>query len=316
MKNILLLSFVFLVSSVEAQSITSAIDQYNARQLDQAKTSFKAIKPNNSEYAEALFYLGRIAFDEKKYDDAVDYFEEAIEENESIGNYYTWYGNAIGTLTQSASKIRQGMLAPKIKNAYEKAVEIDPSDLDAQWGLVEFYSQAPGFMGGSWENALKAADGIAKVNKAEGHRAKVTIYQRQEAWELAEMEFIALAELDPRFLGALGVFYQNRGNYAKSSEAFENDLKLNQENWGSVYQIGKNSAISGINLARGIECLNLYLAAERGENLPSHAGANARLGMIYAHLGEKEKAKTLFEKALEQDPTMDLAKEGLEKLKK
>lgn len=316
MKHILLLSFILLVSVAQAQSLASAIDQYNKKQLDQAKTGFKAIKSNSSDYAEALFYLGRIAFDKKEFEDAAEYFQSAIDKKEDVAKYHTWYGNAIGTLTQSASKIRQGFMAPKIKNAYERAVALDPKDLDAQWGLVEFYSQAPGFMGGSWEKALKAADDIAKVNKVEGHRAKVTIYQRQEAWELAEKEFVALAELDPRFLGGLGVFYQNRGNYPKSSEAFENDLKLNQENWGSVYQIGKNSAISGTNLTRGIECLNLYLAAERGKNLPSHSGANARLGMIYAHLGEKEKAKALFEKALEQDPTMDLAKEGLEKLKK
>jgi tetratricopeptide (TPR) repeat protein len=315
MKNILLLSFVFLVSSVEAQSLASAIDQYNARQLDQAKTSFKAIKPNNSEYAEALFYLGRIAFDEKKYDEAVDYFEEAIEENESIGKYYTWYGNAIGTLTQSASKIRQGMLAPKIKNAYKKAIELNSKDLDAQWGLVEYYSQAPGFMGGSWEEAISTANDIGSFNKFEGHRAKATIYQRQENWELAEKEFIVLSELDNRYLVNLGLFYQNRMLYDKSSAAFEKDFANNKENWGSIYQVGKNSALSGNNTERGIATLKLYLEADRGANLPSASGANARLGQIYEKIGQKEIARRYYQLALQQDPKMDLAKEGLERLK-
>jgi tetratricopeptide (TPR) repeat protein len=315
MKNILLLSFAFLVSTVQAQSLASAIDQYNEQQLDQAKTSFKAIKPTSSDYAEALFYLGRIAFDEKKYDDAVDYFEKAINENESIGKYYTWHGNAIGTVTQSASKIRQGMLAPKIKNAYKKAVEIDPSDLDAQWGLLEFYTQAPSFIGGSWDDAIITANSIAKINEFEGHRAKATVYQRQEDWPQAERELMALSELDQRFLINLGLFYQNRGEYDKSSVAFEKDLLINPDNWGGVYQIGKNSAISGTNTVRGIECLTLYLATDRGANLPSASGANARLGMIYEKIGQKEKAKVLYEKSLAQDPTMELAKEGLKRLK-
>ena len=314
MKNILLLSFAFLASVVQAQSIASAIDQYNARQLDQAKTSFKAIKPDNSEYAEALFYLGRIAFDEKKYDDAVDYFEEAIEENESIGKYYTWYGNAIGTLTQSASKIRQGMLAPKVKNAYQKAVEIDPLDLDAQWGLVEYFSQAPGFMGGSWEDAIKAANDIGKIDKLEGHRARATVYQRQEEWALAEKEFIILSELDVRYLINLGLFYQNRGEYDKSSAAFEKDLLTNPDNWGGIYQIGKNSALSGVNTTRGIECLELYLLKDRGANLPTASAANARLAMIYEKMGQNEKAKVLYEKSLAQDPKMELAIDGLKRL--
>uniref|UniRef100_UPI004048AA97 tetratricopeptide repeat protein n=3 Tax=Roseivirga sp. TaxID=1964215 RepID=UPI004048AA97 len=315
MKYLLVLIIALHGLQAQSQDLTAAIKEFNEQRLDNAKTMFKSIKSNSPDYAEALFYLGRIAFDQKEFDNAVDYFEDAIDKNDMIAKYYTWYGNAIGTVTQSASKLRQGILAPKIKNAYKRATELDPSDLDAQWGLLQFYSQAPGFMGGSWENALKAAEDIGKINQLEGHRAKATVYQRQEEWSLAEMEFVALAELDPRFLGSLGVFYQNRGNYTKSSEAFEKDLKVNKENWGSVYQIGKNSALSGTNLTRGIECLNLYLAAERGENLPSHAGANARLGMIYAHLGEKEKAKALFEKALKQDPKMELAKEGLEKLK-
>jgi tetratricopeptide (TPR) repeat protein len=316
MKNILLFSFAFLASVVQAQSIASAIDQYNARQLDQAKTSFKAIKPNNAVYAEALFYLGRIAFDEKKYDDAVDYFEDAIDKNNMIAKYHTWYGNAIGTVTQSAGKIRQGMLAPKIKNAYKRAAELDPKDLDAQWGLLEFYTQAPSFMGGSWDDAIIAANSIAKVNKFEGHRAKATIYQRQEDWPKAEIELIALSELDQRYLINLGLFYQTRGEYDKSSNAFEKDVAINKENWGSVYQIGKNSAISGTNTVRGIECLTLYLAADRDANLPSASGANARLGMIYEKTGQEEKAKALYEKSLAQDPSMELAKEGLKRLKK
>jgi tetratricopeptide (TPR) repeat protein len=40
-----------------------------------------------ADFAAARYYLGRVAFDEKKYDDASDYFEEAVEANDKVADY-------------------------------------------------------------------------------------------------------------------------------------------------------------------------------------------------------------------------------------
>jgi tetratricopeptide (TPR) repeat protein len=124
-----------------------------------------AIADDQKDYADAQYYLGRISFNAKAYDDAEEFFEEAADTNDKIADYHYWYGSTLGQIATDANTLKQGMLAPKIKDEFEKTIALDSKNLDAHWGLVEFYTKAPGFMGGSWEKATQTAGGIMKINK-------------------------------------------------------------------------------------------------------------------------------------------------------
>jgi tetratricopeptide (TPR) repeat protein len=50
---------------------------YESKKYEEAEKILEAIPKKTSDYAAAQYYLGRIAFDKKEYDDAVDYFKEA-----------------------------------------------------------------------------------------------------------------------------------------------------------------------------------------------------------------------------------------------
>ncbi|GAB5526123.1 MAG: hypothetical protein Roseis2KO_39950 [Roseivirga sp.] len=313
-----LLTLILLLSSlfVFSQSLDEGIRLYKIQQLDQAGKALKTIKSSDPAYAEAQFYLGRVAFDKEEYDDARDYFEEATEANNTNADYYTWLGNAIGTVAQDAGKLRQASLAPKIKNAYLKAVELEPKSLDAQWGLLQFYTQAPGFMGGSWEKAEQAARAIALIDPLEGHDALATVYLRKEEPELAEKEYLAAAELAPNRLGNLGVFYQNQQWYDKAFATFQKAFSQFPENMSLLYQVGRTSALSGTRPELGIKSLEQYMAKTEVEKAsPSHAAAKMRLAMIYEKQGDTAKAKTLYQASLADDPEMDLAKKGLKRVR-
>ncbi len=309
-----LLTFITVVTS--AQDLQTGIKQFEDRQFELAIKTFKAINSKSNDYAEARFYLGRVAFDQEEYSDARGYFKEAYKKKDKVSKYYTWYGNATGTMAQNAGKIRQGILAPKIKNAYKKAVELDPDDLDAQQGLMEFYSQAPGVMGGSWEKALEAAEAIYKIDPVEGHLARATVYDRKEDHDSAEKEYIELVKMGDQHIYRLGMFYQGRENFQKAHDHFERSFENIPENWAALYQIGRNAALSGLNTERGIVCMKQYMEEDRGDNFPSHAAAKSRLAMIYEKQGKIEKAKTLYEEALKEDPKMNLATEGLKRIRK
>ena len=84
----------------------------------------------------------------------------------------------------------------------------------------------------------------------------------------------------------------------------------------AVYQIGKTSALSGLKLERGEECLKKYLTYKPKQNEPNHGGANMRLAQIKEKQGKKAEAKKLFELALQLDPALKEAKEGLERVSK
>ncbi len=299
-----------------SQNLDTGIRLFKNQQYKLAGTTFDKIKSSDPAYAEARYYLGRIAFEQEEYDDAWDRFKEATKADGTKAKYYTWIGNSIGTMAQSASKFRLATLAPKIKNAYKKAAELNPADKDAQWGLVQFYTQAPGFMGGSYEKAEIAARAIMDIDKAEGHDALGDVYMSKDEPELAEKEYLAACEIEPQRLGSLGVFYQNQEWYDKAFSTFEKAFEKQPENMSLLYQVGRTSALSGTRSQLGIESLEKYMAdTDVKEATPSHAAAKMRLAMIYEKQGDKAKAKGLYEASLKEDPNMELAKKGLKRVK-
>lgn len=315
MKQITLALFLFLGASIGfSQSISTGIKQYQSEQYESAARVFKGIDDDHGDYAEAQYYLGRIAFEKENYDDAQDYFEEAIDHNDNNANYHYWYGNSVGIVARDANVIKQGFLAPKIKSAYEKAVELDPKMIDAHWGLVEYYTQAPGFMGGSWEKATQTAKQISTLDKERGHQAMATVFLRQEKYDDAEREYKELLKIDKKYVLNLGYFYQGQKQFDKAFELFSQEYDKDNTNHAALYQIGRTSAMSGKRTELGIKSLKQYLNIADKKATPSHAAANMRLGMIYEKSGKKELAKQYYKKSLAEDANMKLAKEGLKRL--
>lgn len=309
------LLFLLLSFSLSAQTVEKAKALWEKKNYAEAKKILLTVKEENKEYAEAQFYLGRIAFDEEKYDDAEDFFEEAIDANDKVAEYHNWYGNTLGTLAQDANMFKQGILAPKMKAAWEKAVALKADMIEPRQSLIQYYLQAPGFMGGSVDKAKEMAREIIKLNPAEGHRQMGNIYFKEKQMGEAEKEFIAMTKADPATLPGLGNFYMGQGQYDKAFALFEEALKSKPDDMLLVYQIGKVSALSGQKPERGEECLKRYLAYTPQKNEPSHAGANMRLAQVKEKQGKKEEAKKLYELALKTDASLKEAKEGLERVK-
>lgn len=311
MRTTLLSMLLLATSFLQGQNLKKGIDYYENQNYGQSKSLLKSINSDHQDFAQAQYYLGRMSFDEGDYEDAQEYFEEAIDENNEVTDYHLWLGNAYGVEAQDANVIKQGYLAPKIKNAYERAVELDPKNIDAQWGLVQYYTQAPGFMGGSWEKAGQSARSIYKIDAVQGHRAMALVYLGQDKFDLAENEHVKAAEKDPSSNYDLGMFYQNRKQYEKAFQTFEKALTLNPDDINSMYQIGRTSVFSGLKMERGLKCLNKYLQYKPSANQPSHAGALMRIAMIYENRGDKLQAKNYYRLSLKKDPELKESKEGL-----
>ena len=212
--------------------------------------------------------------------------------------------------------IRQGMLAPKMKNAWEKAIELDAKNVEARASLIQYYTQAPGFMGGSFDKAKEVARQIIVLNPARGHREMGNVLVREKNFVEAEKEYLEMVRIDPSTTAGLATYYMNQKQFDKAFSLFEEAVKKNPQDMGSMYQIGKTSALSGQKLDRGEECLKKYLTYSPKQSEPSHAGANMRLAQIYEKRGKKDEAKKLYETALKLDDNLKEAKEGLQRTSK
>src|SRR5688572_1793019 len=145
--RVVLVGAFVLASSASAQSIDRAKQLFDNARYAEAKTELLAAQKANDRNPVAAYYLGRIAMIENESDEAVRYFERALKLEEGNALYHTWLGNAIRDVTPRSSKIRMAFNARRMKKEWERAVELDPNQIDARYGLVMFYSMAPGAMG-------------------------------------------------------------------------------------------------------------------------------------------------------------------------
>jgi tetratricopeptide (TPR) repeat protein len=313
------LAFFFFSISVCTHGqakIEQAKALFEQRKYDQVKKMLTPIGEKDADFAAAQYYLGRVAFEEKEYDDAQDFFEEAVDANNKVADYHNWLGNTYGTIAQKSNMIKQGVLAPKMKKAWENTIALDAKNISARTSLIQYYLQAPGFMGGSIDKAKEVASQLTKLKPAEGHHqlGKILLWEKKPAE--AEKEFVEMAKAEDWYKRILASFYLDQKQYKKAFALFEEVIKQNPDDYSLIYQLGKASALSGQKLDRGEECLKKYLAHTPQQNEPSHAGANMRLAQIKEKRGNKAEAKKLFETALKMDGSLKEAKEGLERVSK
>ncbi len=294
--------------------IPRVIVMFEQRNFEGAKNLLSGIKEGSADYAESLYYDGRIAVEEKKYDLSVERFEEAIRVNPKNIEYHNWLGVMYGVVAMNSGKLKQAYLAPKIKSEFEIAASIDPNNLPTQWGLITYYCQAPGFLGGSWDKALACAQVITRNDKAQGIRAYALVHAAQNKKELAEKEYIEAIRLEPancEHVFALAQFYNDQKQYDKAFRLYDDFMNKNPRNMVVSYHVGQVSAQSGLQTEKGITCLNKYLAYTPKPNEPGHSDANLGLAMIYEKKGDKAMAKRYYQKTLQLYPGMKEAVEGL-----
>ena len=305
------------VSSAAQNGDSAGILLFEAGKFREAKTVFEPAFRTNARDAAAAFYLGRIAMEERRNDKAADYFEAASKLDPKNSTYFLWLGRAYGREAQNANVLRQPGLARKTRAAWERAIELDPENLDARSDLIQYYVQAPGFLGGSTQKALEQAEAIRQRNALRGYLELGALYEREEKLADAEKAYVGAAkEKSDRHVGEyrLGVFYQNSGAYEKAFELFEQMIAANPSEFGALFQIGKTGAMTGQRLDRATDALEAYLQTTPGRNDPSLAAAHWRLGMVHEKRQDRQRAKTEYESALRVDPTFKPATESLRKL--
>jgi tetratricopeptide (TPR) repeat protein len=296
---------------------TDGVRLFEAGKYKEAKTVFEPAFKANTRDAAAAFYLGRIALEERRHERAADYFETATKLDPKSTTYFLWLGRAVGREAQQANVLRQPGLAKRTKSAWERAIELDPDNLDARSDLIQYYVQAPGFLGGSTAKAIEQAEAIRERNALRGYLELGALYERDKKFADAEKAYLAASkEKSDRHVGTyrLGLFYQNTGAFDKAFDLFEAMIVANPTESGALFQIGKTGAMSGQRLDRSAEALEAYLTTTPGRNDPTLAAAHWRLGMVHERRQDRQRAKAEYETAVRLDPTLKPATESLKKL--
>ncbi len=283
-----LLALLFL-STLATQAATrsadqqAAVDLYNQRKNPEAKAAFEQLAAADGKYAEAWHFLGQLALRADDPEAAVKHHEKAVALDPASSNYQWRLGDAYGRAAQKAGVFSKMGLAGKCRTAYEKAVDLDPKNLDARSSLMSYYQQAPGIAGGGMDKALLQAQEIKKLDAGRGRFAYATLYLADKKYNQAFAEF-------------------------------EEVLKAKPDDYAALFQTGRLAAISGERLDRGLDVLRQCLAMTPPEGQPPHAAAHWRIGVILEKKGDKAGARTAYEASLKLDPKFPQAIESLKKL--
>jgi tetratricopeptide (TPR) repeat protein len=289
------------------------------QKYEDAKTEVRALLKRNEKDDVALHCMGTIDIESGDSKGAIEWFEKAVDANDKSSTHHLWLANALGNQASHTSKIKLPFLARRVKGEFDKAAQLDPASIDARHGLIEFYSQAPGVMGGSMDKAKEQAREIMKLNAWRGHYEMARLLERDKDLTGAEKDYAAAVAAAPDSTTPylfLGSFYRREKRWDDALKVYETALQHRPEATGMRLNIAYTINQSGQNLERGEKETQAWLtnAPQNGPKI-NVATAHYLLGQFAEKAGKKDVAKSEYQQALAIVPTHSDAKRALESLK-
>jgi tetratricopeptide (TPR) repeat protein len=284
---------------------------------ERAPAAIEALAKARPRDAEAQVLLVRLRLQQGRADDALDLAEEIVEFAPDDAHAHHWLGNAYGSRIGQVGMLSQAMMAPKLRDAFLRAIELDPDQHEARVSLVEFYLQAPAIAGGSVEAARAQAAELARRDPPRGHyaRGRIAAYEKKPADAAAA--YTAAFAARPSQAGyrmSAGIAHQEAGQWDQAHALFEAWVAEDAAAAGAWYQLGRIAALSGKYPERGIAALRKYLTLPQAPGQPEAKHAWYRLGQVQARSGDSAAARASWQQALKLDPKFAEAKAELAKL--
>lgn len=268
--------------------------------------------PNN---AGLLHMRSRTYLEQGEFAKAVADAEHAVSEKPDNSEYRRWLGRAYGSAAEEA---RSFSMARKVRQAFETAVKLDPSNIHARRDLEQFYLEAPWIVGGSRSKALDQADAIARIDPVAGHLARASYWADDKRFGEAEAEYRAVLDLHPDriepYLEIAG-YYETRNEGAKLAAVIEQAREVEPSDARLSYFGGVALVLGNRNPGEAEDLLRHYVAAvPRRSDFPSHADAHVWLGRLHEHVGDLDAAADEYRAALAIDPHSKAARDALRRL--
>jgi len=292
----LLAAVVLAAAHLPAQplpgSLAAANSALQAGEADHALSLLNSL-PDSSE---ARNLKCRVYFMIERYDEAAAECELAVNLDGQNSNNHLWFGRALGEKAENASFISAFSLAKRARAEFEQAVNLNPRNTEALADLGEFYTSAPGVVGGGNDKAEALLPMFDKVDAEGAHQLRGRIAENRKDYGTAEREYqLAVhASLHPAFPSmTLASFYRKRQRFDEMESAVQNGYKaaLRDKTAGVALYNGASVLIEGKrNLALAAEMLQKYLTGySRSEEAPAFV-AHTRLAHLKSQLGDSSGA--------------------------
>ncbi|MCJ7578488.1 MAG: tetratricopeptide repeat protein [candidate division Zixibacteria bacterium] len=293
---------------------------FKEEKYEEAKEVLLKVVEKEPENPEANFFLCKVYLILDDYDNSIKYGEKAVKLNDSQSEYHHWLGSAHVIQAQKGSKLKALFRAKKGKDEFEKAVELDSTNLDARFDLMQYYIGAPGIAGGDKKKAKKQAEIIQGLDSLYGAYAWALFWQAEKDFGKEETYLRKAVELDTssNYFASyqLGFFLQEQKKYQDAASVFEKIFKEHPDQMTFLYQLGRTYLFAKDSLDKAARCFQQYLQVEPKKGAPDWAAAHWRLGMVYDLQGKTDLAIAELEEAVRLDPKNKEYQKTLKEVKK
>ena len=254
--------------------------------------------------AEAHHLLCRVYYQEERWDDAIHECEAAVKLMPMDSGYHLWLGRAYGEKADSIHSIKAYGLAKKVRDEFERAVQLDRGNVDALSDLGDFYTAAPGIVGGGKKKAQGVAEALEQYGPAQAHQLKGHLAEKEKNYALAETEFKAAVEASHQAADAwmsLASYYARRRQWDPMLEALhagiDADAKAAKPHGPAL--VDAASLLSHNNQAPqlAIQLLKLYLDSPNQSADSPAFQVHTQLGRLLEQQGDHAGARQQSEAA-------------------
>jgi tetratricopeptide (TPR) repeat protein len=254
--------------------------------------------------AEAHNLLCRVYYQEQRWDDAIHECEKAVQLMPLDSKYHLWLGRAYGEKADSIHSIKAYGLAKKVRDEFEHAVQLDRADVDALSDLGEFYTAAPGIVGGGKKKAEGVVQALERYGPAPADQLKGRLAEKDKNYALAESEFKAAVEASGQSADswmALASYYARRRQWDQMLQAVhagvDADAKAAKPHGPALVDGAAILSRANLQPQLAIQLLELYLASPNKSADSPAFQVHVRLSRLLAQQGDQAGARQHLEEA-------------------
>jgi predicted Zn-dependent protease len=168
-----------------------------AGQADRALSILQSLPEDEAGSAQAHNLKCRVLFTLEQWEPAVNECQLAVKLDDQNSMEHLWLGRALGEMADKASFVTAYGLAKRARAEFERAVDLDQRNAEALADLGEFYSEAPGVVGGGADKAAAIAAKLDQVDPAKAHELRSGICQEKKDLATAEQELKQAIAVSP-----------------------------------------------------------------------------------------------------------------------
>ena len=299
-------------------ALADAQRDYNAGRYNRAVDALTGAIAKSPNDAAPYFLLGQNYYQLREFTRAIENLEHAVQLAPKESGYHDWLGKAYGRRAEESVFFSALGWARKTHKEFETAVQLDPSNFEAQRDLIRFEMNAPGMVGGGDDKALKHIDDLEKINPLEGELARGEFFATKKKSAEADGVFAKILESNSDRIGVYfeaADYYRDRQNAEKMGEAIADAERIDPNDRRLKFYKGIFLVLDGKNPSQAELLLKSYLdTVPDHSDLPPHATALEWLGKLHESQKKYSEAAQEYRASLALDPHNKVVEEELKRV--